>query len=104
MVRAGSDFHFATWASAGCAVLRFIASTARFKFVFKFIDETQNRPRASFAKSANSAALDALGNAYQIICVRFTTVTIRETMQRFAHPERTFAARRALAAAFVRVK
>jgi hypothetical protein len=40
----------------------------------------------------------------EVIGVLLAAAAVGEAMQRLAHPERTFAARRALAAAFVRVE
>ena len=40
----------------------------------------------------------------QVIRIALAAFPVREAMQGFGHPERTFAAGRALAAAFVRVE
>src|ERR1700685_4665418 len=85
-------------------VTRFIRRAFRYKFIFELRDETLHRPRAGFAERANRAAAgNVVGDLHEIIRGGGAAFAVREAMQRLAHPERTFAAWRALAAAFVRV-
>src|ERR1035437_5949375 len=84
---------------------RFIGGAFGNKFVFELRYETLHRPGAGFAERANRAAAgNVVGDLHEVIRVLLAAFAVRETVQRLAHPERTFAAGRALAAAFVRVK
>src|SRR5881392_1963244 len=84
--------------------LRFICRASVLKLIFELLHEAQHRPGARFAEGANRPALDVLRDVQQVIGVLFASVTVREAMQRFRHPERTLPARRALAATLVRVE
>src|ERR1035437_10270286 len=83
----------------------FIGGAFGDKFVFELRQETLHRRRTGFAERANRAATgNGVGDLHEVIRVLLAAFAVRETVQRLAHPERTFAAGRALAAAFVRVK
>src|SRR5688572_5793893 len=102
MVWTRRDSHLAR--GSGTGLLRFIRGAFGFELISKLLDEAQHRPRTGFTESADGPALNVLRDVDEVIRVLFATVSVRHAMQCFAHPERTFTARRALAAAFVRVK
>src|ERR1035441_2638627 len=84
---------------------RFIGGAFGDNFVFELRHETLHRPGTRFAERANRAATgNVVGDLHEIIRVLRAAFAVREAMQRLAHPKRTFAAGRALAAAFMRVK
>ena len=84
---------------------RFIGGTFGDKFVFELRHKTLHRPGTGFAERADRAAAgNVVGNLHEIIRVLRAAFAVCEAMQRLVHPERTFAAGCALAAAFVRVK
>src|SRR6516162_5271209 len=75
------------------------------EFVFELREKALHRPGTGFAERADGAAAgDVVGDLAEVIGVARAAVTVREAMQRLVHPERAFAARRALAATFMRVK
>src|SRR5262245_18238746 len=75
------------------------------ELVLELADEALHRPGAGFAEGADGAAArNIIRDLDQVIRILGAALAVGEAMERFAHPERTFAARRALSAAFVRVK
>src|SRR5258706_4238284 len=82
-----------------------IRGATRDKLVLELPDKTLHWPRASFSERANRPATgDVVRNPDQVVRVALAPFAMSQTMQGFGHPQRTFAARGALAAAFVRVK
>src|ERR1017187_3154322 len=102
MPRTSRDFHF-TRRSSASGFLRptfFIRCAFRDEFIFELRHETLHGPRAGFAEGTNRAAAgDVVGDLHEIIRVTLAAFAVREAVQRLAHPERTFAAGRAQAAA-----
>src|SRR5882724_6550116 len=75
-----------------------------FKFATIFRNEGFYRPGGGFAERANCFAVDVVGDVPQQIHVFGTTMALLDAMEHLLHPQRAFAARRALAARLVRVK
>src|SRR5262245_58672641 len=82
--------------------LHFICVAPGDEFVLELADETLHRPRTGFAERANRpAARNVVGDFHEIIGVSLAALTMRQAVKGFGHPERAFAAGRALTAAFV---
>src|SRR5579871_2446058 len=104
MMRGGELFRFSRSGSFLC-VARFISGAFGDKFILELRDKTLNRPGAGFTEGADrAAARNVVRDADQIIGVLLAAVTVGQAMQGLVHPQSAFAAGRALAAAFVRVK
>src|SRR5689334_5096683 len=83
----------------GRTTLRLVRGPLGDKVVLELADEALHRPGAGFAEGADGPATgNVVRDLHQIIRVPLATFAVREAMERLAHPERTFTARRALAA------
>src|SRR5204863_4920436 len=103
-LRCRREFRFYGRVRAFDSATPFIRRAPRNKLVFELVHKAQHRPGAGFAEGADGPSLDVLCDMDQIIRVLLAPEPVREAMQRLAHPERTFAAGSALAAALVRVE
>ena len=75
-----------------------------FKFAAILGDEGFHGPCGGFAERTNGFAVDVVGDFKKQINIFRTAMTVLDAMEHFLHPQRAFAARRALAAGLVRVK
>src|SRR5208282_3411393 len=67
-------------------------------------DEGLHGPRRCFTEGANCLAVDVIGDVPQQIDILRPAMTVFDAVEHFLHPQRAFAARRALAAGLVRVE
>src|SRR5436190_649051 len=105
VLRTRRDLHFTRWASPAARPPRFIRRTFGDELILELPDKTLHRPRTGFTKGADGASAgNVVRDAEQVIRVALPAFTMREAMQRLAHPERALAAGRALAATLMRVK
>src|ERR1035441_3460519 len=100
--------HMATrWSGTMALSTTMVASiliTCGFEFAAVLCDEGFHRPCGGFAKRANCFTVDVIGDVPQQIHVFGTTVALLDAVEHLLHPQRAFAAGRALAARLVRVK
>jgi len=75
-----------------------VAERMAFKLVFEFADEALHRPRAGFAERADGFPGDVVGDIGEQRDVVRMAATRGEPVGDLLHPERAFAAGRALAA------
>ena len=76
----------------------------RGEFFREFFDETLRRPGAGFAEGADGSAGDVVGDGLERVRILHDAAAEQHAVGDLLHPERAFAARRALAAALVRVE
>src|ERR1700727_584768 len=67
-------------------------------------NEPLNRPRGRVAERTNRMPFDLLGDVEQHVDLAFLRTPLNHTLHDTPHPSGAFAARRALAAAFVLIK
>ena len=87
------------------AALRLVRRAFGDELFLELADKALHRPGTRFAEGADGAATgNVVRNLDEVIGVLLATVAVSQAMECLAHPKRTFAARRALTAAFVRVE
>src|SRR5207245_163107 len=104
-LRIHRDFQFAGCPNATAWAPGFVRRALRDEFVFELAHEALHRPGAGFAKGANGpAAGDIVGDLDEVIGILPATLAVGKPIEHFGHPEGSFAAGGALAAAFVGVE
>src|SRR3954470_13152199 len=102
---AGGNFERLGGACARAGPAFLIGFALRDELIFEFSNETLHRPRARFSEGTDCAPTrDVVRNLEEVIGIHGAALTVRHAMERFGHPQGTFTARGALAAAFVRVE
>src|SRR5215469_10445144 len=74
------------------------------KFLSELCDKTLCWPRACFAKRANCSSSNVVADTFERFWIFCHAASAQHAVGNFSHPKRAFPARRALAAALVRVE